>query len=53
MRANIRKPAKSEKTPRRKKLREQRNDAMDMFVTPKRQKNDGEISFHFIGRNIW
>ncbi|XP_012173092.1 HMG box-containing protein 4 isoform X3 [Bombus terrestris] len=40
MRANIRKPAKSEKTPRRKKLREQRNDAMDMFVTPKRQKND-------------
>ncbi|XP_060830091.1 HMG box-containing protein 4 isoform X3 [Bombus pascuorum] len=40
MRANVRKPAKSEKTPRRKKLREQRNDAMDMFVTPKRQKND-------------
>ncbi|XP_043602178.1 HMG box-containing protein 4 isoform X3 [Bombus pyrosoma] len=40
MRANVRKPAKSEKTPRRKKPREQRNDAMDMFVTPKRQKND-------------
>ncbi|XP_071874291.1 uncharacterized protein isoform X3 [Bombus fervidus] len=40
MRANVRKPAKSEKTPRRKKLRDQRNDAMDMFVTPKRQKND-------------
>ncbi|XP_068985777.1 HMG box-containing protein 4-like isoform X3 [Bombus flavifrons] len=40
MRANVRKPAKSEKTPRRKKLRQQRNDAMDMFVTPKRQKND-------------
>ncbi|KAK9298946.1 hypothetical protein QLX08_007868 [Tetragonisca angustula] len=40
MRANIRKPAKSEKTPRRNKLAEQRNNAMDMFVTPKRQKND-------------
>ncbi|XP_003492941.1 HMG box-containing protein 4 isoform X1 [Bombus impatiens] len=40
MRANVRKPAKSERTPRHKKLRQQRNDAMDMFVTPKRQKND-------------
>ncbi|OAD53967.1 HMG box-containing protein 4 [Eufriesea mexicana] len=40
MHANVRKPAKSEKTPRRKKLAEQQNDAMDMFVTPKRQKND-------------
>ncbi|KAK1117523.1 hypothetical protein K0M31_016558 [Melipona bicolor] len=40
MRANIRKPAKSEKTPRRNKLAEQRNNTMDMFVTPKRQKND-------------
>lgn len=40
MRANIHKPAKSEKTPRRNKLAEQRNDTMDMFVTPKRQKND-------------
>ncbi|XP_034184878.1 uncharacterized protein LOC117606486 isoform X3 [Osmia lignaria lignaria] len=40
MHTNIRKPAKSEKTPRRKKLTEQQSDAMDMFVTPKRQKND-------------
>ncbi|XP_029049621.1 HMG box-containing protein 4 isoform X3 [Osmia bicornis bicornis] len=40
MHTNIRKPAKSEKTPRRKKLAEQQSDAMDMFVTPKRQKND-------------
>ncbi|XP_076236394.1 uncharacterized protein LOC143180511 isoform X3 [Calliopsis andreniformis] len=40
MQANVRKPAKSEKTPRRKKLAEQQSDAMDMFVTPKRQKND-------------
>ncbi|XP_076664396.1 uncharacterized protein LOC143366859 isoform X3 [Andrena cerasifolii] len=42
MQTNVHKPAKSEKTPRRKKLTvtEQQNDAMDMFVTPKRQKND-------------
>lgn len=45
MQTNIRKPAKSEKTPRRKKLpTEERpartEDAMDMFVSPKRQKND-------------
>ncbi|CAL7942654.1 unnamed protein product [Xylocopa violacea] len=40
MHANVRKPAKSEKTPRRKKLAEQQSDAMDMFVTPKRQKSD-------------
>ncbi|XP_012342754.1 HMG box-containing protein 4 isoform X3 [Apis florea] len=40
MHANVRKPAKSEKTPRRKKLVEQQSNAMDMFVTPKRQKND-------------
>ncbi|KAK9298945.1 hypothetical protein QLX08_007868 [Tetragonisca angustula] len=44
MRANIRKPAKSEKTPRRNKLAEQRNNAMDMFVTPKRQKNDDDFA---------
>lgn len=43
MQANVHKPAKSEKTPRRKKLAGQQSDAMDMFVTPKRQKNDGEI----------
>ncbi|KAG7213983.1 hypothetical protein KM043_001357 [Ampulex compressa] len=40
MQTNIRKPAESEKTPRRKKLTEQQNDAMDMFVSPKRQKSD-------------
>lgn len=50
MQANVHKPAKSEKTPRRKKLAvtEQQSDAMDMFVTPKRQKNDGEIGIHFV-----
>lgn len=48
MQANVHKPAKSEKTPRRKKLAGQQSDAMDMFVTPKRQKNDGEISVHFV-----
>ncbi|CAK9817809.1 HMG box-containing protein 4 [Anthophora plagiata] len=40
MHANVRKPAKSEKTPRRKKIVKQQSDAMDMFVTPKRQKSD-------------
>ncbi|KAK9298944.1 hypothetical protein QLX08_007868 [Tetragonisca angustula] len=50
MRANIRKPAKSEKTPRRNKLAEQRNNAMDMFVTPKRQKNDEVTGISRSGR---
>ncbi|XP_017787463.1 PREDICTED: HMG box-containing protein 4 isoform X3 [Habropoda laboriosa] len=40
MHATVRKPAKSEKTPRRKKIVKQQSDAMDMFVTPKRQKSD-------------
>ncbi|XP_033185293.1 uncharacterized protein LOC117154428 isoform X2 [Bombus vancouverensis nearcticus] len=49
MRANVRKPAKSERTPRHK-LRQQRNDAMDMFVTPKRQKNDEVTGISRSGR---
>ncbi|XP_031830274.1 uncharacterized protein LOC116426006 isoform X3 [Nomia melanderi] len=41
MQTSVHKPAKSEKTPRRKRLiTEQQSDAMDMFVTPKRQKSD-------------
>ncbi|XP_012271032.1 HMG box-containing protein 4 isoform X2 [Orussus abietinus] len=45
MQAHIRKPAKSEKAPRRKKLPEQLSGAMDLFVSPKRQKSDGERHF--------
>lgn len=45
MRTDIRKPAKSDKTPRRKKHAEQQSDAMDLFASPKRQKSDGEIGF--------
>ncbi|XP_025159262.1 HMG box-containing protein 4 isoform X3 [Harpegnathos saltator] len=41
----VRKPAKSVKTPRSGKHADQRKDAMDMFGSPKRQKNDGEIGF--------
>ncbi|XP_011153692.1 HMG box-containing protein 4 isoform X6 [Harpegnathos saltator] len=36
----VRKPAKSVKTPRSGKHADQRKDAMDMFGSPKRQKND-------------
>ncbi|CAL7942659.1 unnamed protein product [Xylocopa violacea] len=50
MHANVRKPAKSEKTPRRKKLAEQQSDAMDMFVTPKRQKSDEVTGISRSGR---
>lgn len=53
MHTNVRKPAKSERTPRRKKLLQQESDAMDMFVTPKRPKSDGEISFCITGIEIW
>lgn len=42
MQSDVRKPAKSEKTPRRKKLSEQLSGAMDLFTTPKRPKVDGE-----------
>ncbi|KAG7213982.1 hypothetical protein KM043_001357 [Ampulex compressa] len=50
MQTNIRKPAESEKTPRRKKLTEQQNDAMDMFVSPKRQKSDEVTGISRSGR---
>ncbi|XP_017877656.1 HMG box-containing protein 4 isoform X2 [Ceratina calcarata] len=50
MHATVRKPAKVGKTPRRKKLGEQQSDAMDMFLTPKRQKNDEVTGISRSGR---
>lgn len=49
MQSEIHKPAKSEKTPRRKnKIPEQVSGAMDLFVSSKRQKTDGEQGFFII-----
>ncbi|XP_015601259.1 HMG box-containing protein 4 isoform X2 [Cephus cinctus] len=50
MQAEIRKPAKSEKTPRRKKHSEQLSGAMDLFVSPKRQKTDEVTGISRSGR---
>ncbi|XP_015433502.1 PREDICTED: HMG box-containing protein 4 isoform X2 [Dufourea novaeangliae] len=51
MQTNIHKPAKSDKTPRRKKLiPEPQSNAMDMIVTPKRQKSDEVTGISRSGR---
>lgn len=41
MPSEIRKPAKNDKTPRRKKPEDQLSGAMDLFASPKRPKVDG------------
>ncbi|XP_076653315.1 uncharacterized protein LOC143359315 isoform X2 [Halictus rubicundus] len=51
MQTSVYKHARSEKTPRRKKLiTEQQGNAMDMFVTPKRQKSDEVTGISRSGR---
>ncbi|XP_032683187.1 HMG box-containing protein 4 isoform X3 [Odontomachus brunneus] len=50
MRRYICKPARSDKTPRRGRHADQGKDAMDMFGSPKRQKNDEVTGISRSGR---
>ncbi|XP_043268076.1 HMG box-containing protein 4-like isoform X2 [Venturia canescens] len=50
MQAEIYKPAKTEKSPRRKKLPEQLSGAMDLFTSPQRPKTDEVTGISRSGR---